>query len=91
MLRPDRYDGARRQCILQCYLFGLPNGILGGLVSRQSIYIMTVLNSEQITEPRIAPDFGSPYFAIVGWETRLSLKSPGGPPGSLGKNIPTLR
>ena len=59
-------------------------------MSRQRC-ILTVLNFERTTEPRITPDLGPLYFAIAGWETRLSLKSPGGPPGSFGKNMPTLR
>ena len=51
---------------------------------------MTVLNYERAKQPRIIPNYGPPYFATAGWESRLSLKSPGGHPGSLGKNIPTL-
>lgn len=30
------------------------------------------------------------HYFTAGFELRLSLKSPGGPPGSLGRNFPTL-
>ena len=91
MHRPYRYDKARHQYNLQCYLFGRPKGDLRGAHVETIDIFMPVFESESTTESRVAPDFSLPYFAIDDSETRLSLKSPGGPPGSLGKNIPTLR